>query len=140
MPYYLLLSASFRIVPTSLSLLVSLPSLLRIVPAGKPYFFSKVPTVQSLRIFLAITFPPVLLVSCYVSCLCLHFSTVVKENKRLVERITRCYLHRVGEIVGPFLLTLCCSGVVANRINGYQLAAISGCQSPYCTQNLCARS
>ncbi len=38
---------SFRIVPIFLSLLVSLPFLLRIVPGGNPCFFSNVPTVQS---------------------------------------------------------------------------------------------
>lgn len=39
--YYYFFSASFRIVPISLSLRVSLPSLFLIVPAGKPYFFFK---------------------------------------------------------------------------------------------------
>lgn len=43
---------SFLIVPIFLSLLVSLPFRFRIVPAGSPSFFSSVPTLQSLLIFL----------------------------------------------------------------------------------------
>ena len=56
--FFLLFSASFRIVPICLSFLVFLPSLLRNAPSGRPCFFSKVPTVQSLLVFLAITTPP----------------------------------------------------------------------------------
>ena len=40
-------------VPINLSLRVSRPSLFRIVPGGRPFFFSNVPTVQSLRVCLA---------------------------------------------------------------------------------------
>lgn len=40
-------------VPIFLSLRVSRPSLFRIVPGGRPFFFSNVPTVQSLRVCLA---------------------------------------------------------------------------------------
>lgn len=47
-------SASFLIVPIFLSDRVSRPSGLRMVPGGRSCFFSNVPTVQSLRIFLAI--------------------------------------------------------------------------------------
>lgn len=47
-------SPSRRMVPIVLSLRVSRPSLFRIVPLGRPFFFSKVPTVQSLRVCLAI--------------------------------------------------------------------------------------
>ena len=47
-------SPSRRMVPINLSLRVSRPSLFRIVPGGRPFFFSKVPTVQSLRVCLAI--------------------------------------------------------------------------------------
>ena len=46
-------SPSRRMVPIFLSLRVSRPSLFRIVPGGRPYFFSNVPTVQSLRVCLA---------------------------------------------------------------------------------------
>ena len=49
--------ASFLIVPIFLSLRVSRPSLFLIVPAGKPCFFSNVPTVQSLLVFLILIFP-----------------------------------------------------------------------------------
>lgn len=48
-------SDSFRIVPIFLSLHVSLPSAFRIVPGGRPCFFSKVPTVQSLLVLRAIS-------------------------------------------------------------------------------------
>lgn len=48
-------SDSFRIVPIFLSLRVSLPSAFRIVPGGRPCFFSKVPTVQSLLVLRAIS-------------------------------------------------------------------------------------
>lgn len=47
-------SASRRTAPIVLSLRVSRPSLFRIVPGGRPYFFSNAPTVQSLRVCLAI--------------------------------------------------------------------------------------
>ena len=47
-------SPSRRMVPIFLSLRVSRPSLFRIVPGGRPCFFSNVPTVQSLRVCLAI--------------------------------------------------------------------------------------
>lgn len=47
-------SPSRRMVPINLSLRVSRPSLFRIVPGGRPYFFSNAPTVQSLRVCLAI--------------------------------------------------------------------------------------
>lgn len=46
-------SPSRRMVPIVLSLRVSRPSLFRIVPGGRPFFFSNVPTVQSLRVCLA---------------------------------------------------------------------------------------
>lgn len=46
-------SPSRRMVPINLSLRVSCPSLWRSVPSGRPFFFSKVPTVQSLRVCLA---------------------------------------------------------------------------------------
>ena len=46
-------SASRRTAPIVLSLRVSRPSLFRIVPGGRPYFFSNAPTVQSLRVCLA---------------------------------------------------------------------------------------
>lgn len=46
-------SDSLRIVPIFLSLRVSLPSEFRIVPGGRPCFFSKVPTVQSLLVLRA---------------------------------------------------------------------------------------
>ncbi len=46
-------SPSRRMVPINLSLRVSRPSLFRIVPGGRPFFFSNVPTVQSLRVCLA---------------------------------------------------------------------------------------
>lgn len=47
-------SPSRRMVPIFLSLRVSRPSLFRIVPGGRPFFFSNAPTVQSLRVCLAI--------------------------------------------------------------------------------------
>lgn len=50
--FYFPLSASFLIVPICLSLRVSRPSLFLIVPGGSPCFFSNVPTVQSLLVFL----------------------------------------------------------------------------------------
>lgn len=46
-------SPSRRMVPINLSLRVSRPSLFRIVPGGRPFFFSNAPTVQSLRVCLA---------------------------------------------------------------------------------------
>ena len=49
--FFLLLffAASLRIVPSFLSPLVSLPSGFLIVPGGSPCFFSRLPTVMSLR-------------------------------------------------------------------------------------------
>lgn len=49
-PFFL---SSRRMAPINLSLRVSRPSLFRIVPGGRPFFFSNVPTVQSLRVCLA---------------------------------------------------------------------------------------
>ena len=46
-------SPSRRMAPINLSLRVSRPSLFRIVPGGRPFFFSNAPTVQSLRVCLA---------------------------------------------------------------------------------------
>lgn len=48
--------ASFRKVPTFLSLLVFRPFLLRMVPVGSPSIFSSTPTLQSLRIFRRVIF------------------------------------------------------------------------------------
>ncbi len=53
-------SCSLRIVPIFLSDLVSLPLLFRIVPGGSPCFCSKVPTVQSLLVFLVFLLPIIL--------------------------------------------------------------------------------
>lgn len=50
------LELSFRIVPIFLSERVSLPFAFRIVPFGNPRVFSKVPTVQSLLVFLTLMF------------------------------------------------------------------------------------
>lgn len=52
--YHFFFLASSRIVPIFLSERVSRPLELRKVPGGSPSFFSAVPTVQSLRNFLAI--------------------------------------------------------------------------------------
>jgi len=54
--YFFTFFDSFRIVPIRLSERVSRSSVFRIVPAGSPYFFSKVPTVQSLLVFLVKVF------------------------------------------------------------------------------------
>lgn len=48
--YHFRFFASARMVPICLSFLVFLPFELRMVPKGSPVFFSKVPTVQSLRV------------------------------------------------------------------------------------------
>ena len=66
---YFFFSPSLRMVPIFLSLRVSRPSLFLIVPGGKLFFFSNVPTVQSLLTLLICFLLVILAITLFFQCL-----------------------------------------------------------------------